>query len=519
MDFSPQRAPRAVVVFTLPAIGVGLIALLLIVLAAAYAPPVQAAARAEFSCAEVTHVPQSECEALVDFYNATGGAAWTNMDSPWMVQKFGAPCSWSGVACEFGHVVVLELINKELFGHVVALGLVDKGLFGALPGDVFARLPELIDLTLTRNDLSGPIPQEIAELAYLRKLYLNDNRFSGEIPQGILGHKPIPDISLYRDTEASLFLGHNDLTGTLPVDLGVPLSASAIRHMQVQRNALLHGPIPVEYADAIVGFVFSDTAVCVPRDEAVSTWLNIPPSTWNQDTRMCPRDAAVNVRVEPGANVKVNGEVVSGTVTVDQELRVECDPLRQACAKVELECTLGQFVVAAILGSEYVLQTAPRIDDEDVRARMDEIDVTTALIMTVLEMSPQELADACEKILEEGANPNAATSGVAADDALLVVELEQGSMVVETPQAGIGVQVQTAHASIEMAALATGAVAVDPAVGTVLAMRAQTAIITPTVGGAAHEVAERQGVVIFDDGLVYPFDVQLPYYIPMLVND
>lgn len=501
MDFSPERAPRAVIVLMLPAIGVGLLTLLLILFDAAYAPPVQAAERAEFSCAEVTHVPQSECEALVDLYNATGGPAWTNVGSSWLVQRSDAPCNWVGVECEFGHVVALDLINKELFG--------------ALPGDVIARLPELIRLQLVRNDLSGPIPQEIANLAYLKMLALSENRFSGEIPQGLLGHKPIPDISKYHASQPILFLNSNDLTGTLPVDLGIPFNAQVIRNMEVQHNALLHGPIPVEYASAITYFQFHVTAVCVPRDEAVSTWLNIPPSTWNHDTRMCPRDATVNLRVEAGANVKINGEVVSGTVSVDQDLRVECDPLRQACVQVALECSVGQTAVAYILNKGNSL--LDRIGDVD--ARMDDFDLTTALIMAILNTSPQELAAACKRIKEKGANPSVVISEVTADEAFLVVELEQGGMEVETPQAGIGVQVQTAHASIAMAALATGAVAVDPAVGTVLAMRAQTATITPTVGGAAREVAERQGVVIFDDGLVYPFDVQLPYYIPMLVND
>ena len=47
-----------------------------------------------FDCADVTQIPQVECEALVTFYYATGGDAWFNKGD-WLVTN--TPCEWFGV--------------------------------------------------------------------------------------------------------------------------------------------------------------------------------------------------------------------------------------------------------------------------------------------------------------------------------------------------------------------------------------------------------------------------------------
>lgn len=38
------------------------------------------AAQSGFSCADVTEIPQSECEALVALYNSTNGPGWAKSD-------------------------------------------------------------------------------------------------------------------------------------------------------------------------------------------------------------------------------------------------------------------------------------------------------------------------------------------------------------------------------------------------------------------------------------------------------
>jgi len=61
-------------------------------------------------------IPPAESQALVDLYNATGGASWTNRTN-W-ITAVGAECTWFGVTCDGGqtHVVALQLSNNHLDG-------------------------------------------------------------------------------------------------------------------------------------------------------------------------------------------------------------------------------------------------------------------------------------------------------------------------------------------------------------------------------------------------------------------
>lgn len=47
-------------------------------------------AQAAFSCSTVGSIPLKECQALVAFYNATGGPGWTNRDG-WLTST--EPCN------------------------------------------------------------------------------------------------------------------------------------------------------------------------------------------------------------------------------------------------------------------------------------------------------------------------------------------------------------------------------------------------------------------------------------------
>ena len=69
----------------------------------------------DFSCADVTEIPQIECEALVALYNSTDGASWRN-NQGWLVTCI--PCSWHGVSCLEGYVSRVDLENNQLTGGI-----------------------------------------------------------------------------------------------------------------------------------------------------------------------------------------------------------------------------------------------------------------------------------------------------------------------------------------------------------------------------------------------------------------
>ncbi|XP_022850935.1 inactive leucine-rich repeat receptor-like serine/threonine-protein kinase At1g60630 [Olea europaea var. sylvestris] len=148
-------------------------------------------------------------------------------------------CKWEGVK---------ECMN----GRVIKLVVERLNLSGTLDGKSLNHLDQLRVLSFKENSLSGSIPQ-LSGLANLKSLYLNDNKFSGEIPVGISvlhrlkvvvlagnslsGHIPqsFADLSrLY-----VLYLQDNQLTGDIP-----PFNQTSLRFFNVSNN-LLSGEIPV----------------------------------------------------------------------------------------------------------------------------------------------------------------------------------------------------------------------------------------------------------------------------------
>jgi Leucine-rich repeat (LRR) protein len=167
-----------------------------------------------FACADVTEIPQAECDALVSLYNATNGPSWTNRTG-WL--NTNTPCSWHGVTCQAGHVAEIRLSRNQLSGP--------------LPADL-ADLRQLRVLVMEFNSLSGNLPPELGLLAELRELSFFNNQFDGSIP---------PQYGSFARLER-LSLSDNRLTGAIPVEMG---NLSTLTHMRLSNNRL-SGGIPPE---------------------------------------------------------------------------------------------------------------------------------------------------------------------------------------------------------------------------------------------------------------------------------
>ena len=132
-------------------------------------------------------------DALVAFYNATGGADWTN-NTNWLTD---APMGqWHGVTIDAS-------------GNVTELDLRSNQLTGAIPSSL-GNLSNLTYLNLHNNQLTGKIPTELGNLSYLTYLYLDDNRLDGTIPAELGDLSNLTDLSL----------SNNQLDGTIPAELG-----------------------------------------------------------------------------------------------------------------------------------------------------------------------------------------------------------------------------------------------------------------------------------------------------------
>jgi CHU_C Type IX secretion signal domain len=115
--------------------------------------------------------------ALVDLYNATNGANWTNK---WNLSQ--PMTNWYGILLNAqGCVTYIDLDGLPNFGLSVSTG---NNLTGTLPNSL-GNLQSLQALFLNRNNLSGTIPATLGNLTNLAWLNLGKNKFTGSIPDSL----------------------------------------------------------------------------------------------------------------------------------------------------------------------------------------------------------------------------------------------------------------------------------------------------------------------------------------------
>lgn len=159
-----------------------------------------ASALTSFGFTEVD-VPQSERDALIAFYNATGGDSWTNntnwnSDAPvntWF-GVFTTTTDLNGLPYSDGlpHVWGINFFdNNNVTGSLpVELGnltklrnliIRDGSLTGNIPEEVYA-LQDMLQIQLFNHQLTGNISSSIQNLTNLQVLDIRGNNFSGTLP-------------------------------------------------------------------------------------------------------------------------------------------------------------------------------------------------------------------------------------------------------------------------------------------------------------------------------------------------
>ena len=186
--------------------------------------------------------PLTDREILKVLYAATDGSGWIDSDN-WLTDA--ALRDWHGVEVDVqGRVTRLRLDENDLTGpipselgnlaNLTRLYLDDNDLTGPIPSEL-GNLANLTRLYLDDNDLTGPIPSELGNLANLTRLYLDENDLTGPIPSE-LGNLA----NLTR-----LYLDDNDLTGPIPPELG---NLANLTRLRLNENNLT-GPIPPELSN------------------------------------------------------------------------------------------------------------------------------------------------------------------------------------------------------------------------------------------------------------------------------
>jgi Leucine-rich repeat (LRR) protein len=139
-------------------------------------------------------------------YISTQGKNWNNNDG-WMGKM--NVCTWFGVACdENGIITSLSLSENNLKGPIPAdlktlgsmhtIDMHTNSLNGQLPSSLF-EMNELKVLYLDDNSLTGGISDSIGQLTKLEKLTLNDNELTGKFPSAIGSLENLDMLWLYNN--------------------------------------------------------------------------------------------------------------------------------------------------------------------------------------------------------------------------------------------------------------------------------------------------------------------------------
>ena len=184
--------------------------------------------------------PSPDREALIALYNATSGPIWRQQDN-WLSE---APIrTWHGITTDEGdRVTKIELTDNLMTGllpdelgqlaYLDSLNVRDNNLEGPIPPEL-GQLERLEYLNLESTRLTGPIPPELGQLERLEIMNLASNALTGQIP---------PELGQMASVER-LYLNFNELSGTIPPELG---QLTNLRHVAMRGNNLT-GNIPPEF--------------------------------------------------------------------------------------------------------------------------------------------------------------------------------------------------------------------------------------------------------------------------------
>ncbi|KAL8189090.1 hypothetical protein R6Q57_029351 [Mikania cordata] len=137
------------------------------------------------------------------------------------------PCDpnnvWVGIICSNGMISTINLSSMDLEGQP------DVGAFESVDG--------LKAISIQNNSLSGPMPQ-INRLRFIKAFYADSNWFSGVIPS---------DFFQTLGSLKKLWLQHNNFSGQIPVSIG---ELPNLKELHLEYNDFT-GPIP-EFPEADV---------------------------------------------------------------------------------------------------------------------------------------------------------------------------------------------------------------------------------------------------------------------------
>ncbi|XP_039172828.1 receptor-like protein EIX2 [Eucalyptus grandis] len=97
----------------------------------------------------------------------------------------------------------------DIFSNIEVLDISSNMLRGQVPQDIGDKMPQILELTLKGNNLTGGIPNSLCKLNWLDEISLSKNQLSGKLPRCLGAFRAM----------TNLFFGDNKLNGQIPKSL------------------------------------------------------------------------------------------------------------------------------------------------------------------------------------------------------------------------------------------------------------------------------------------------------------
>ncbi|CAH9055872.1 unnamed protein product [Cuscuta epithymum] len=178
--------------------------------------------------------------------NAAALASWKAGTDPCDMKN-----QWAGVVCSNNIVTGLRLGGMGLSGEIDVqalsqipglrtLSLIQNSFSGPIPE--FNQIGALKALYISRNQFSGDIPSDFfTKMGSMKKVWLSDNKFTGPIPSSLAGLPRILEIHLENNrfsgeipefkqkTLVSVDFSNNNLQGEIPAGLSSRFNSSSFK--------------------------------------------------------------------------------------------------------------------------------------------------------------------------------------------------------------------------------------------------------------------------------------------------
>ena len=209
---------------------------------------------------DTTGIRQQDTERFVQryvlavFYHSMDNPTQANALQNWLTQD--SECDWQGVDChdETAEDMANPAMQHLMLTKIRALNLTKQDLHGHLPRELDC-LPHLVELDLRHNRLTGSTLDRFAFHRHWRDsleyLLLGNNSLLGRVPENMAALQAAVDIDL----------SHNDLSGPLPTmqDFVVDEKWTNLKNLFLNDNQLT-GSIPSTFLQEIPRLQFLDVS-------------------------------------------------------------------------------------------------------------------------------------------------------------------------------------------------------------------------------------------------------------------